>query len=289
MLTKNKKKCYMAKFYFTRYHISTGREYHDKVDFVLNGLRNDASYLHRGFLYKFFNSEVLDHDGREFLTGELVKYIPEDNEEVVDDETMTIKNENVHNKVLTKVRYIIDPSSSILMHFETRNILSKESFRNIFIKLFEKNYDNFFTELSISPIKEEYSFVEKIKSFKSIKKITINLYPSNPRWNERWKKVDERLRANGIDQYRETQVNNKPESNILVDDETESKFLMSEDGYGKSSATGITSEGEEKTISTKDSLKTVYHNVQLDSVIHPIDILKYVYEKLKQVIERTGE
>ncbi|MEQ9230981.1 MAG: hypothetical protein RIF46_09865, partial [Cyclobacteriaceae bacterium] len=229
----------MGKLFYSRYHIYSGKDLSNKVDFLLTGLRNDASISDRGFVYKFFNSQIHDYHGIEFISGQLVKYNPNDLEEVVDDETMSLRDENVRNKVVAKALYIIDTSSSILMHFEVPNLISKESFRKKFCQLFERNHDNFFTEFALSPIKEQYSFVEKIKTFKSIKRVNITLYPSNPNFSDRWQEIDERLRSNDIAKYREIQENLNPESSIKIDDQTESKFLMSEDGYGDSNATGV--------------------------------------------------
>jgi hypothetical protein len=277
----------MAKLYFSRYHIATGKDLTDKLDFILTGLRNDASDSDRGFLYKFFNSEIVEFEGIEYVTGELVKYNPDENEDVVDDETMTIKSANIHNRVVARARYIIDPTSSVLMHFEVPNLISIHTFRRKFSILFEQNHDNFFTEFSISPIKEQYSFIEKIKTFKSVKRIAITLFPSNPNYADRWKSIDERLRRNEIDKLREIQETKKPNASIKVDEETESKFMMSEDGYGECDAFGITENGEEKRISTKDRQKNVNTNLPND-MDKALDILQNVTETLKDIIKRTS-
>lgn len=278
----------MAKLYYSRYHISTGKDLTDKLDFILTGLRNDASVSDRGFLYKFFNSEIVEFNNVEYVTGELVKYNPDDSEEVVDDDTMTIKNESIHNKVVARARYIIDPTSSILMHFDVPKVISIANFRRKFSRLFEQNHDNFFTEFSLSPIKEQYSFIEKIKLFKSVKRISITLYPSNPNYADRWKDIDERMRRVGIDKYKETQETKKPNASITVDNDTENKFLMSEDGYGECDAFGITENGEERLISTKDNQKNINSNLPND-MNKALDILLNVSETLKEIIKRTSK
>lgn len=277
----------MAKLYFSRYHISTGKDLSDKLDFILIGLRNDASNSDRGFLYKFFNCEIVEFNGTEYVAGELVKYNPDESEDVVDDETMTIKSANIHNRVVARAKYIIDPTSSVLMHFEVPNLISINTFRKKFSTLFEQNHDNFFTEFSISPIKEQYSFIEKIKTFKSVKRIAITLFPSNPSYADRWKSIDERLRRNEIDKLREIQETKKPNASIKVDEETESKFMMSEDGYGECDAYGISENGEEKRISTKDRQKNVNTNMP-NEMDKAIDILQNVTETLKDIIKRTS-
>jgi hypothetical protein len=114
----------------------------------------------------------------------------------------------------------------------------------------------------------------------------ITLFPSNPNFADRWKSIDERLRRNNINKYKEIQENTKPESQIIIDEETESKFLMSEDGYGKSDATGINEKGEEKTISTKDSEKIVTKQIPND-LEKAVDVLRIVSETLQEIVNRT--
>ena len=276
----------MAKLLFSRYTITSGGQYKEKFDFLLNGLKNEASATYRNYVYRFFDTEVFKYEGKDYIAGHLVKYNPEDIEEVVDESTRKLRDENLRNKVEGKARFIIDPSSSILMFFEVSNVITKNTFIDKFCKLFQQNHGNYFTQLYISPIKEQYSFIEKVRSFKAIKKIMITLFPSNPNFADRWKSIDERLRRNNINKYKEIQENTKPESQIIVDEETESKFLMSEDGYGKSDATGINEKGEEKTISTKDSEKIVKKPIPND-LEKAVDVLRIVSETLQDIVNRT--
>lgn len=276
----------MAQLFFSRYTITSGGQIKDKFDFLLNGLKNEAQTNYRSFIYRFFDTEEFQLDGKEYIAGQLVKYNPEDIEEVVDDLTKKLRDENLRNKVIGKARFIIDPSSSILMFFEVPNVIVKNNFIDKFCKLFELNHGGFFTEFHIAPIKEQYSFIERVQKFKAIKKIVITLFPSNPNYAERWRNIDERLRRNNINKYKEIQENTKPEANILIDEETESKFLMSEDGYGESTASGINEEGIEKTISTKNSEKIVSKAVPND-IDKAVDVLKIVVETLQQIIIRT--
>lgn len=276
----------MAKLLFSRYTITSGGQYKEKFDFLLNGLKNEASATYRNYVYRFFDTEVFKYEGKDYIAGHLVKYNPEDIEEVVDESTRKLRDENLRNKVEGKARFIIDPSSSILMFFEVSNVITKNTFIDKFCKLFQQNHGNYFTQLYISPIKEQYSFIEKVRSFKAIKKIMITLFPSNPNFADRWKSIDERLRRNNINKYKEIQENTKPESQIIVDEETESKFLMSEDGYGKSDATGINEKGEEKTISTKDSEKIVTKQIPND-LEKAVDVLRIVSETLQDIVNRT--
>lgn len=278
----------MSKFYFARYTITSGDQINDKFDFLLKGLINEGKVEHQNYMFSFFDTEVFEFNQNEYISGKLVKYNPDDIEKVVDEDTRKIRGEIVKNKVVGEARFIIDPKNSILMYADVPSIISKNNFENKFSALFEKNHNNFFIVFNIIPIKEKYSFLEQVKSLKHLKKITITLFPSNPNFSERWKKIDERLRNNNISKYRETLENTKDAMNLKVDEDTESKFLMSEDGYGVSTAHGITEKGELKTLSTSDKSKLV-------SIVLPpdmkqiIDILEYVSESLHEIIKRTKD
>ncbi|PZV84368.1 hypothetical protein CLV31_10416 [Algoriphagus aquaeductus] len=50
----------MAKLFFSRYTITSGGQYTDKFDFLLNGLKNEASTTYRSYVYRFFDTEVLE-------------------------------------------------------------------------------------------------------------------------------------------------------------------------------------------------------------------------------------
>jgi len=276
----------MPRLLYTRYTILSSVDITDKFDFLLNGLKNEAKVLYRNRIYGFFDTAVIELEGKEYITGHLVKYNPKDTEEVVDEETNKLRDENLTNKVVAKGRFIIDPKSSILMFVESYDALLITGFINMFSQLFELNYTDILVELNINPIKEQYTFIEKVRTLKSIKKIGITLYPSNPNFAERWRKFDERLRENQITKYREVQENTKPDSSIVIDEDTESKFQMAEDGYGKSYAYGTSEEGEEKRISTNSVEKIISKPLppNLDNVV---EVLRITAQTLQDIINRT--
>ncbi len=278
----------MVRLFYSRYHISTGQNVEDKFKFLKKGLSNQAVINYRKYSYKFIDIEDFKLSGSSYITGEIVKYNPEEIEKVIDEETDKIKNESIINKVKTKLRFIVDPSSSIIMHFIDNQNLQLNAFRTNFSKLFQENHDNFFVEMTISPIKEQYAFYEKIRTFKKVNKISITLFRSNPNFSDRWKSIDERLKKLNIDTYKEIQETKDKHNSIVIDDETENKFLMSDDGYGECSATGIDAKGNYKTINTRDNKKNVSsvlpENVNPDKAM---DILKSVVETLQEIIKRT--
>jgi hypothetical protein len=258
----------------------------DKITFLLEGLSNKAKVVKSGNKYQLFNCQLFDHLNQEYITGELVKYKDGFKEEFVNEQTNSLGLQDVNNKVIAKSRFILDIRSSLIMHFEITNQIFKKSFEEIFCKLFEMNSESVFPHLNISPIIEKYSFIERIKEVQKLEKIKIILQPSNPRFADQWKLIDKKLRDNHIKKYTEIQESKNQNESIIVDDETQNKFLMSEDGYGEAYASGTNQSGEPINISTKDKNKLVHQDLE-SSDLEAIEILNRVKKVLESIIQRT--
>jgi len=276
----------MPNVYFSRYHITTAFNYKNKQDFFEIGLRSEKSTTGRGYIFKFLNQGVYIVDNSTYLTGELVKYRPDGYEDVVNEDENKIEFENIHNKVVGVSKFIIDINSSIIIHTDLPRIISLNTFREKFSELIHKNYDNFLTEFYMTPITEQYSFINELKSFRTINKITISLQPSNPRFGEKWKRIDKRLQENNIGKYKEIQESKDTSSSLVLDGETESKLFMSEDGYGESNAVGIDKNGNHKRISTKNVKKNIFSSIANAEITFE-NILNSSYDILKQITDRV--
>ncbi|MDB5125169.1 MAG: hypothetical protein JWP94_3298 [Mucilaginibacter sp.] len=274
-------------YYFLRYHLSTAEEVTSKLEFIRTGLSSKAVVEQFGHTYQFLELAYLVNDNKDFLTGYLVKYSRDYDEEVVDEKLTELAETSIKNKVVGKVRFIVVLDSSLIAFHEVGNIINRSIFHNKFTELFEKNFKNFFVNFTTSPIIEQYSFLEEVKKFQTTKNITINLVPSNPRFSERWKNIDERLRTSHITNYKEV-LENKLKGSILIDKETESKIYMSEDGYGEASAEGITIQGEEKKISTKKANKVTKKPIPTE-ITDPQVILTLLSPILDEITKRTGK
>jgi len=272
-------------YYFLRFHISTATDIESKLNFILKGLSSKAVVEQYGYSFKFFDIESINEDDTIFITGHLVKYTGDYDEEVVDEKLSGLTETNIKNKVVGKVRFFLMPDSALIAFHEQGNILNRSIFQNKFSELFDKNFDNYFVKFSTSPIVEQYSFLEEVKKFKSIKKVEINLIPSNPRFSDRWKTIDERLRINHITNYKEI-LENKLTGSVEIDKETESKIYMSEDGYGEASAHGLDVNGEKKSISTKSRNKVAKKSVPAD-FLDATSLLRLLMPVLLEIVKRT--
>ncbi len=274
----------MSKFNFARFHLHTSKDLSDKNAFILKGLSIEGKKEDRGHLYSFSNIKQQNENGVTFIFGQLLKYDPHSDEETYDESKSVIINTQIKNRVLGKASFIINSDSSIIAFSPAPNIITQERFIKTFRDLFKENHENMFTDISLSLIKEQYTFIEKVRTLKTIKRIKITLYPSNPNNRDRWKDIDERLQKNDITKYTETLENNKDESGIIIDDETENKFLMSEDGYGDCMAVGSDENDGEKKITTKEKNRTITFDVDnAESLSLLIEIFR---SKIKQITER---
>ena len=171
------------------------------------------------------------------------------------------------------------------MFNEVGQLFSRDTFIDVFCELFEKNHDNFFIEFQIKPLLEQYSFIEEVRKFISLKRVVINLVPSNPRFADRWKRVDERLRNDNVTNYKEVYENKREQESLKLDEDIEDKFLMSEDGYGESRAQGLTERGE-RTITTKNNNKQI--KAKANNTDDIVAILEKLVVILKELINRTN-
>lgn len=275
----------MSKLFFNRYHISSQKTPDDKKKIFIRGLNKKGRASQNLFAFKIVD---LNTTVEGYIIGNLVKYNPYDEGQFVDEDTSEVTDGYVSNRIIAKSFFFIDLKESVLVFEEIRNHLTKQTFIKMFTNLFNSNFEeDFTTTITIDTFKEQYSFVEKVRELKHITKIVIALVPSNPRYSPNWEQMDKKLRDNNITKYREIQTSNKP-SGIKIDTETESKMMMSEDGYGESTASGVDSTGKNITFSTKSRDHDISQPLPLNVKKNGFEaILKHIAKTLEEVISRT--
>ena len=271
-------------YYFARISHLNQVKVKSKSDYLLKGIASKAVIERRGFHYKFIQIGKTTFEGSSFLYGYLVKYDPAVDEETIDEKTSSFQIATIDNKVNAKCHFIIHPDSSVIMFHEDVQNLRKTSFYEIFSELFETNYDNMFVQFRIDPLLDKYAFLEEVKKFISVKKVTIDLVPSNPHYADRWQRIDERLKKANVSNYKEVLENKRDGEGIIIDDEVENGFLMSEDGYGESKVEGITDKGE-RVITTKKNNKQI--KVKASNTGDLVTVLTQLRATLQEIINRA--
>lgn len=274
----------MAKVFFSRIHLDLFDENLNKYKnvFLLDGLRSDVRYQYRDYAYRISNVESDD----KYITGYLVKYDPKGRGEFFEEETGLIKNGGTINGVIAKSLFIIDIKEMIIAFKENSNYLTKPTFLKIIRELFAINQKGKEYDFEISTISEKYSFIEKVKEINSISKVSITLFPSNPSNADLWRSIDERLQENNISRYKESQESLKGKEGIVIDEITNAKFAMSEDGYGQADVVGKDKNGIPISITTKHKTKEITevlpNNIEKQGFKSIINYLSKTFNKIKQ-------
>src|SRR5690606_16485167 len=109
-----------------------------------------------------------------------------------------------------------------------------------------------------------------------------------PRFADRWEDVDERLREHNIGRYQEIQET-KNRGGIILDEETENKILMSEDGYGTAKVKGIDQNGVPTILTTKSRERVVTADVPRKIVDQGIvSVVNYLSKVIQKIKDRTN-
>ena len=240
------------RYFFGRLNLIAN--YTDKREFLLRALQTSKIIFHRGNNWGFFEAKETETEFGLFISGFLVKYKGEIDEEVAVPETHSLTDIAAANRVVAKSRFFLHIESGLIAYHPVANKIGNETFCERFVQLFEEALDKFFVSADIQAIEERYKIFEAIRRFKTISKVFVYLHPSNPRSTKRWKRIDDRLKRLGASKYQE-QYESKPNGDgldIIRDPELKSKITMADDGYGKAEVTGQI-EGETRTISTRDN------------------------------------
>lgn len=275
----------MARFIFNRFRVEASEKIENKLQFMLDGMTTESKTSFLKHAYKLVEVNVKNN----YIFGLLIKYDPYSVDEVFDDANSKLSTDTIKNKIVAKSFFIVDYETGLLIFEEVPNLISKNTFISRFKELFIENHKEKRSVLiNISGIVEQYSFLERVKHFKKIEKITLNLVPSNPHFADRWEIVDERFRKLNIGKYKEIQETKNKEG-IIIDEETESKILMSEDGYGDTLVLGK----DENNILTKISTKSKNRTVTLDvpkNILEQgiVSVINFMEKTISKIKDRTN-
>ncbi len=277
----------MAYYYYSRFRLNHDfSDYVEKATAIYDSLDGKFDIVYRRDNFKFVQVEYSKEGSGYYIIGRIVKYKIEQIEKVID-ENNKVSDHIINNKILANSKFIISAETGIIIFEEVKSYIPKDTFPKLFEELFEKNSKTQL-KITISPITEPNVFFNRIKEIKVIKRIEIKLVPSNPSSRDIWKKMDEKLHNDKITNYKEILENKNPGEGIIIDDETQSKFLMSEDGYGKSTVEGLDNKGDNIQVSTKDS--NLHVRVFVSNAIDDLkDLIIHLKDKIHDIFLRTSK
>lgn len=238
----------LARYYFGRLNlIIAGR---DKRRTIRDALSSHAVVGLRAQRWGFYEFAEIES----YFTGFLVKYRPTAEEEVANPDRGVLEDLAIQNRVTAKSRFFLHVHSGLLAYHPVAYEIPRDTFANRFVEVFEHALQNFFVNAEIQSIEEERKLLDELNEFKSIRKVSIYLHPSNPSSRKVWRSTDERLRNLNATSYREN-YETKPQKGSLKianDRDLRKKIAMAEDGYGKVAVTGER-KGKIETVSTSDN------------------------------------
>ena len=226
----------------------------DRGSVVWKALTSNQTEPDGKFRYGFFDIRELESPSGPFVFGFLVKYKPQLEGEVVDENSHELVDGALQRGVVAKSEFFLHMSTSVVAYHPIINKLSDRQFRRVFAVLIERAHDDFFVDAQLQNINEVLKIEEAFRALDSIRFVSFELHPSNPSNADEWRALDERMRQLEADQLKQTIEARDAGLNreALRDDEGYRGILMAADGYGKGVIEG-TRDGRSVRITTADS------------------------------------
>lgn len=256
----------------------------EKGELFRRALGAAVTFSRAQFEWTFLNVSEIKVSGREFFSGFLVKFTPESRAEFAKLDTRTLQIAIARDLVEAKARFFVEVETGIIFYHPVMPQIRRDTFESRFCRLFERGLGNFFIDVQIDPIREQFSILQELKQFEVILELDITLRPSNPDHSELWEQQDEKLKRRRAKWMREKICGSEVAGglNIKEDAEILSSLYMAEDGYGEASIRGRRA-GKVRRISSRDAqIKSSGPNDEQD----PAVVLGVLLEGFAEVIKR---
>lgn len=249
-------------------------------------MQSGATHKTRYYEYAFAEVDVVDVKSLPpFLTGLLVKFSEEGEEEVLDVDKQSLGKEPIRNKAKAKVRFFLNPKSGLIVYHGAGSDLGPDQFRKRYSELIQESRGIGFLQAEVQAITDQYQIFEQLEKFQKVTNLRVSLHPSNPNISPRWDEIDEDLKRKNAQRY--TEELDAGEGSLNVDDEARQKLSMANDGYGKGRIRGLDENGEQKEVATDDQPTTA--EVPREEGLSPSEILKYLGGKVRAIMDRFGD
>lgn len=253
----------------------------DKRSYIKDSLLTTKIVTVRENDWGFFDVQSFLHDNEEYFVGYLVKYKPIDEDEHVDKSTHKLTNTPVNDRVQAKSLFLLHPSSGLIGYHIVVSQIGDNQFRRNFKTLFEAANNNLLIDVEIIPVSDPVEILSEIKSFDIIRSVEFKLHPSNPRFNDRWKNVDEKIRNINAEYFKGV-FYNKDGLKIEDDNDILGEILMAVDGYGKARLSGFKN-GESHSASTEKEpikVKSLKEGSLAEKAIPIINKFKGIWDRM---------
>lgn len=194
-----------------------------------------------------------------FIFGKLAKYSSEGHVTIVDTHEKSQRDAIAPNLLAASSPFVYLPDFSGIAYLHVWNEIQEDVFAKRFSSIIEGAYESFFVGCELDPIADYREFIQKLERLERITEIRAKVYPPNPLFGDRWKKLKEYLKERGaseltVDEKQKSgdglntklprlikgllEPGQKDTRDASPADITDAAVLMAADGYGKGKVVG---------------------------------------------------
>lgn len=237
-----------VKYYFAHYNLLVSEE--DNDEYMVNVLNSQQRVIRGNYKWGFFDCREIEVEGEQFIFGYLVKYLPTVEVPTVDEETSERTTEEVESGRVAESPFFVHIPTHLIVYHPVANKIGIKQFGHVVEELVTAYRDHLFISFNFGLLTQQVQFLQELRSFDKIERITIKLWRANPNFRER-KRIEDRLNRLKATVEEKIVAESSEGLNIEGDEETLEKIEMADQGFGESTAKGF-AEGDAKTISTND-------------------------------------
>lgn len=271
-------------FFFGRLNVLGSTE--DKYRFINDALNAGAAEIFGKFKYGFFDIQEVTLNNEVFAFGRIVKYKPLLEGEVVDEGAHALIEGGLPQRVVAKAEFFLHHRTSVIAFRPVASRISSGQFRLVFSRLIEAGHQKYFVSAQIDTIEEELEIRDALQKLEIVRRISIDIHPTNPSNRPVYQNVNERLKA--LEAQRLRQVIEGGENGLnkrhIENDDAFRGLLMAADGYGKGRIEGSI-QGNKVVITTEDS--PIRKEVVASET--PSEILVQLFPAFQRIWERVKE
>ena len=265
------------------------RSFQEKLALLQEWMTAGATISDHNIIWRIFEPKIVEHSLGTYIVGYLGRYKEQTAIEVASQKGAALDTLTIENLVSAKASFFLHVKSGVMAYHCVKKLIEPEIFRFRFTLLLLKGAGNFFVDIDLDVIEEQFKLREEVKRLQRVASVEIELFPSNPSNRLVWQKQDERLKSLRATKYREHYESKGDQFSaglqIKEDADIDSKIVMAEDGYGKVTVVGER-QGSRVTISTSDNPVNTEAPTIPDS---PERILEFLAPTFQRIFDRFKE
>lgn len=250
--------------------------------------------------WSFFDAEMHNVDGVDFVSAKLSKFNPEGEVIIADPRSRQEIVQAEPNLRMASSFFIYIPSFAGIAFTKVYGHIDEFQFARRFAQVIMGTHNNFFVDCEINLISDLHTFAEKLLSLEAILRITATLNPPNPIWGPLWKPLRDYIKKRRADKMLlreeagpEIPLNSQIAEHVLkaseqtaeneyIPDEPlpigDAAILMAADGYGSGTVKGMRA-GQKVTIKTTETIR----NISFESEHSVYDLFREVQKVFLEI------